>query len=106
MGCGATQSPKRSLVAALGHRSFPSAGGLYPVEIVVAVAHVSEMPRHVAVYHPDTHALGWIADLPAWDDWNEALGSGVEDEPPVIVFFCVDPSAIVEKYRERGAGSR
>ncbi len=85
-----------------GHRSFPSAGGLYPVEVVVAVAHVSEMPRHIAVYHFDTHALGWIADLPTWDDWKESLGSGVEHEPPVTVFFCVDPSAMVEKYGERG----
>jgi SagB-type dehydrogenase family enzyme len=92
---GLTASPS-------GSRSFPSAGGLYPVEVVVAVAHVSQMQRHIAVYHPDTHALGWIADLPAWDDWKITLGSGVEREPPVTLFFCVDPSAMLEKYGERG----
>jgi SagB-type dehydrogenase family enzyme len=85
-----------------GRRSFPSAGGLYPVEVIVAVAHVAGMDRHLAVYHPDTHALGWIAELPVWDDWKTALGSGVENEPPVTVFFCFDPSAMVEKYGERG----
>jgi SagB-type dehydrogenase family enzyme len=85
-----------------GRRSFPSAGGLYPVEVVVAVANVADVARQVAVYHPDTHALGWIAELPIWDDWKEALGSGVETEPPVTVFFCVDPSAMLGKYGERG----
>jgi SagB-type dehydrogenase family enzyme len=85
-----------------GTRSFPSAGGLYPLEVAVAVANVSGMDRHLAVYHPDTHALGWIAKLPHWDEWKDALGSGVEDEPPVTVFFCIDPSAMVEKYGERG----
>lgn len=85
-----------------GHRSFPSAGGLYPVEVVVATASVSGMSRQFAVYHPDAHALGWIADLPSWDNWKDTLGSGVENEPPVAVFFCLDPSAMVEKYGERG----
>jgi SagB-type dehydrogenase family enzyme len=85
-----------------GRRSFPSAGGLYPLETVVALAHVSGMARHIAVYHPDTHSLGWIADLPRWCDWQSTLGSGVETEPPVTVFFCLDPSAMVEKYGERG----
>jgi SagB-type dehydrogenase family enzyme len=88
--------------SAEGRRSFPSAGGLYPVEIVVASAHVLGMPRHIAVYHPDTHALGWIADLPHWDQWQDLLGSGVETEPPITIFFCIDPSAMLEKYGERG----
>jgi SagB-type dehydrogenase family enzyme len=85
-----------------GTRSFPSAGGLYPLEVALAVANVSGLDRQLAVYHPDTHALGWIADLPTWNDWKEALGSGLEDEPPVTVFFCIDPLAMVEKYGERG----
>ncbi len=85
-----------------GTRSFPSAGGLYPLEVAVALAKVSGIDRQLAIYHPDTHALGWTAELPPWEDWKHSLGSGVDDEPPLTVFFCIDPSAMLEKYGERG----
>jgi hypothetical protein len=66
------------------------------------VAHVTDMDRHIAVYHPDSHALGWIADLPPWETWQTTLGSGLETEPPITVFFCLDTKPMTEKYGERG----
>lgn len=85
-----------------GRRAYPSAGGLYPLEIVVALAHVDGFARQIAVYHADTHALGRIADLPSWEAWRQVLGSAVESEPPVTVFFCVHTEIACAKYGERG----
>jgi SagB-type dehydrogenase family enzyme len=83
-------------------RSFPSAGGLYPLEVVAALASVETTPRQLCVYHPETHALGRVGDLPPWDTWNVALGSGVETEPPITLFFLLDMTAMIDKYGERG----
>jgi SagB-type dehydrogenase family enzyme len=83
-------------------RSFPSAGGLYPLEVVAALANVSGMSRQLCVYHPDTHALGRVGDLPPWNTWGSALGSGVETEPPVTLFLLLDMTAMIDKYGERG----
>ena len=85
-----------------GRRMFPSAGGLYPIEVVVALARVQRTPRQIAVYHPDTHALGCIADLPPWPEWQNVLGSGIETEPAVTIFLCAHIDVMCEKYNERG----
>jgi SagB-type dehydrogenase family enzyme len=85
-----------------GSRSFPSAGGIYPFEALVALANVKGMPRQLAVYHPDTHALATLDTLVDWSVWSAILGSGVLQEPPVTVFICVHMNDLVSKYGERG----
>jgi SagB-type dehydrogenase family enzyme len=85
-----------------GTRTFPSAGGLYPLEIVCATAHIEEFERALWVYNADNHSLGKICALPNWAGWQSVLSSGVETEPALSVFFCLALEDILAKYGERG----
>jgi SagB-type dehydrogenase family enzyme len=83
-------------------RMFPSAGGLYPLEIVCTTANVSGIDRAIWVYNFDNHSISKVAHLPDWSAWSEVLGSGVAEEPALCVFFLVSVDELMEKYGERG----
>jgi SagB-type dehydrogenase family enzyme len=84
-----------------GSRSFPSAGSLYPLEIVCATANVDGYERALWMYNSDNHSVSKICALPIWQEWQSVLASGVEREPALSVFFCLMLEDIIDKYGER-----
>ena len=89
--------PGTELAPAL--RAFPSAGGLFPLEIYVATLQCQGVPRAVHHYDPTTHALAELAPCPAtprgfWFSDNE--------HPALAVFLTAVFARTQGKYDERG----
>ena len=83
-------------------RGFPSAGGLYPLEIFCLLKNVSGGPGRTAVhYNPDNHTLSVVGPLP--ENHADALNlDGFEGVPQLVVAFVLFPDRMTEKYGERG----
>ena len=96
-----------SLLAAVatnerGTRVYPSAGGLYPLEVYCLLERVSGGPgRCVACYNPDNHSLSRVADLPPWDDYQATLNIPLEGTPALAVVFVAFPEVLFAKYGAR-----
>ena len=86
-----------------GGRAAPSAGALYPLEIVVAAGHVEGLEPGIYRYRPAWHALERAA---AGDRRGElaaaALGQDWMADAPVIVGIAGVYERTTRKYGQRG----
>ncbi len=86
-----------------GHRTAPSAGALYPLEVYVVAGNVDGLPAGVYKYRPHEHELEKVAvgDVRA-DLCAAAINQEcVEDGAAVLVFAAVYERT-TQKYGERG----
>jgi len=85
-------------------RAWPSAGGLYPLEVFALLLAVDHpLDRRAVHYEPDSHGLTDIGPAPAWAEVQEPLGGmALAGEPHVVVLFVLDPAAMEGKYGNRG----
>jgi SagB-type dehydrogenase family enzyme len=84
-------------------RAFPSAGGLYPVEVYVAALSCASVERGIHHYDPTKHALARLAPCPAKPDlapliFTDNLGDGAG---AALIFTAVFERTQA-KYGERG----
>lgn len=84
-------------------RAWPSAGGLYPVEVFACLLAVDHpFDRRAVHYEPDTHGLTDIGPAPGWPELAPALSAGgVTGTPHVVVLFVLDTATIETKYGNR-----
>ena len=84
-------------------RAWPSAGGLYPLEVfgvLLAVDH--ELIGTAVHYECETHELTPIAPAPTWLELSSALGADViVGTPQVVVLFVLDTDVAERKYGPR-----
>jgi SagB-type dehydrogenase family enzyme len=86
-----------------GYRTAPSAGGLYPLEILVAAGEVEGLESGMYRYRPGSHSLVPVSD----GDKRPALfaaaldQAAVRDAPAVLIIAAV-PARTTAKYGERG----
>jgi SagB-type dehydrogenase family enzyme len=85
-----------------GHRTSPSAGALYPLEMYLAVGNVEGLEKGVYHYQPDKHAILRIAS----DDQRLALAKAAlsQDwmaEAPLIIILAAVYERTNVKYGER-----
>lgn len=88
----------------LRFRSYPSGGGLYPVEIYPVLLNVANAPLAVTHYDPVNHRLSVIRDSLDLDEFGKAfLGDNriVKTAAFLIVFTCIFERTTV-KYGDRG----
>lgn len=85
-------------------RAWPSAGGLYPLEIFALLLAVEGPLSGRAVhYEPDTHGLTDVGPSPSWADLREPLGAqALSGAPQVVVVFVLDADRQLAKYGNRG----
>lgn len=85
------------------HRSVPSAGALYPLEIMAVVGEVEGLPAGVYRYHPGGHRLSLQV---AGDKRRELASAAVEQRWIGEAQACLVIAAVYErttsKYGERG----
>jgi SagB-type dehydrogenase family enzyme len=84
-------------------RAWPSAGGLYPLEVFGLLLAVDHNLNGKAVhYECDTHELTPIAQAPPWLDLTSSLAADVVvGEPQVVVLFVLDTEVAERKYGSR-----
>ena len=86
-----------------GHRTAPSAGGLYPLEIYLVTGDVEDLPPGIYHYLPVDHELELIAEGDVRDELADAAlsQSWVRDGAVAIVITAIYERT-TGKYGERG----
>lgn len=89
-----------------GKRSFPSAGALYPLEIMCLANAVDGPDRpldgSVLCYNPDNHSINEVGRLAPWDEWSDCLNFPTASPPQLVVVFILLTERMIEKYGARG----
>lgn len=90
----------------LNRRTYPSAGGLYPVEIYMLVTNVDEVPPGVYYYKPEAHALRILKEDPEIEETIPDCFASMDVLDPreaavTVVFASVFWRALA-KYGPRG----
>lgn len=86
-----------------GLRTAPSAGALYPLDLLVVAGYVSSLPAGIYRYEPDAHLLARIADGDRRVDLADAaLGQSSVRRAPVVLAIVADYRKTTIKYGERG----
>jgi SagB-type dehydrogenase family enzyme len=84
------------------HRSYPSAGGSYAVEVFCIANNVTGFSGKVLYYNPDIHAVSIIDNAPSWDKLSDNINVLTSDTPQCILVFVLFPDRLTAKYLERG----
>jgi SagB-type dehydrogenase family enzyme len=84
-------------------RTAPSAGGLYPVELYVAVGEVRNLSSGIYRYVPGGHSVAKLIDGDRRRELaSAALGQRWMAGAPAVVVITGDPGRVRGKYGERG----
>lgn len=93
----------QGITGAGGRRTAPSAGALYPLELIAAVGHVDAVPAGVFRYDPNTHALARIGNSDRRQQLaRAALSQAWVGDSAVIIAVVGVPRRTTAKYGERG----
>lgn len=89
-GAGRTGSPAPMLAGgSAGGRPYPSGGGLYPVEIQIYAARVSDLDCGFYLYQALAHRLVPAAPALAGTELKQMLADHPSDQSAVLVFLCL-----------------
>jgi SagB-type dehydrogenase family enzyme len=93
--------------ASVGMRSYPSAGGLFPIETYAALLNVDGIRPCVAYYDPFAHAIVRVEDLLETRHFNRTLAASdataaSPPSAPVVIFACALFERSAVKYMQRG----
>jgi len=93
----------QGITGAGGLRTAPSAGALYPLEILVIAGDVTDLVPGVYRYHPVGHTITRIleGDMRKRLSTN-ALGQGAVEKAPVVLVITAFYGRTTGKYGERG----
>jgi SagB-type dehydrogenase family enzyme len=86
----------------LEHRTYPSAGAMYGLEIFCVTYDVEGYENKLLYYNPDQHAISIIGNAPDWSEASENCNVDTDGSPQCIVLFVSLPERLTAKYGERG----
>lgn len=90
-------------VTSVGHRTVPSAGALYPVDVFLLVAKGEELGKGFYQYLSSQHALRQISDKNLMPKLLKGVsGQSWIGEAPVVAIFAVEASRTKKRYKEHG----
>lgn len=87
-----------------GYRTTPSAGALYPLEVLLVAGAVTELETGVYRYLPAHHALAPISVGEDRREWvfAAALRQSAIRKAPAVIAFCAVYERMTGKYGRRG----
>ncbi|MDP8899829.1 MAG: SagB/ThcOx family dehydrogenase [Actinomycetota bacterium] len=89
-----------------GNRSFPSAGALYPLEIMCLATAVDgpdgPLDGMVLCHNPDNHSVNVVGPLAPWNEWCDSLNFPTSSPPPLVIVFVLLVEQMIAKYGSRG----
>lgn len=93
----------QGITAPMGHRTAPSAGATYPLEIYVAAARVDGLPAGMYRYVPRTHGLEPLND----GDPRPGIAAAAFDQEAITAcavafLFAAVPERTTSRYGDRG----
>ncbi len=95
----------QGLTHAMGYRTAPSAGALYPLELYVLAGRVSALQAGVYKYAPRGHRLSCVAEGDARAQLCEAaLRQQCVATAPLSVVFASVHERVMVRYGQRGLG--
>lgn len=86
----------------LEHRTYPSAGAMYGLEIFCVTYDVKGYENKLLYYNPDQHAVSIIGDAPAWEEASTNCNIETVGKPQCLILFVSVPERLTAKYGERG----
>jgi SagB-type dehydrogenase family enzyme len=86
----------------LEHRTYPSAGAMYGLEIFCATYDVASYENKLLYYNPDRHAISVIGETPMWSEASSNCNIVTNTTPNCIILFVSFPERLTSKYGERG----
>ena len=89
-------------LGSLEHRAYPSAGGIYALEIYVICWRVAGCEKQAYYYNPDLHALSRVAAAPVWSEVSRKINIEVSGSPQAMVLLVLAGDRLLDKYGERG----
>ena len=85
------------------HRSYPSAGASYAVELFVVSWRVAGWGRRLSYYDAVDHGLVTLPDpAPGWDEAAPQINVSVSGEPAAMILAVIFADRLTAKYGERG----
>ncbi len=92
-----------SLFQAFAHRSLPSAGGTYPIEVFALLFRAAQpFGGTIVHYRGEDHALSTVGPCPRWSDCADDFGLSLDGEPAVMFVLAALPERVLARYGERG----
>lgn len=83
--------------------TIPSAGGLYPIKLMVIVNNISEIDSGIYEYDPINCSLYPLSKMFAMQDYKKITSSGTLTENAAFsIHFLGDPRLTCYKYQDRG----
>lgn len=93
----------QGITGAEGRRTAPSAGALYPLELLLAARRVTGLAPGVYRYRPGAHALERTLDEPGAALARSAGGQASLAGAPAVLAIVADPARTAAKYAGRTA---
>lgn len=91
------------MLDSLEHRTYPSAGGRYGLEIFCAALTIDGLAREIFYYNADLHALSSTGKtLPSWETLSPNINLTTDTPPQCLILFASQPERLTDKYAERG----
>ncbi len=86
----------------LEHRTYPSAGASYALEVFCVANNVTGFSNKVLYYNPDIHAVNVIGKAPSWKEMSEKVNVSITGTPQCLIILVLLSNRLTSKYLERG----
>lgn len=88
--------------SSLEHRTYPSAGARYALEVFCIPLQVENYEPQLLYYNPDLHATSVIGPAPSWTELAPNINLNAAKPPQCLIIFASLPQRLTDKYGERG----
>jgi len=87
----------------LEHRSYPSAGATYSLELFCVTYNTEILNNKILYYDPGKHGLVTLEKkAPSWAESETPLNFSCKTPPNLLLIYVIFPNRVTSKYGDRG----